>query len=224
MLDSHEILMVRHGQSTANATGVWQGQMDFPLSDEGRRQARLAGRALSGRDLDAVYSSPLARAFETAEIIAREAGFRDGIVPMDDLMERRGGILEGTTAAHREERYPELMRKWRAYAEEEGWAVVGAETDEEVLARFQAAVSTIRGRHGSGERVLVVSHGGAMRAFLRDVFGPGVLPGTVRAANASITRIEWSLNGELPRLLDLASTDHLADEGPGVTPPSGLIE
>ncbi|MEW6636961.1 MAG: histidine phosphatase family protein, partial [Actinomycetota bacterium] len=73
-----EIILVRHGQSTANASGVWQGQMEFPLSDEGRHQARLAGRALAEKRLDAIYSSPLSRAFETAEIIAREAGYRGG--------------------------------------------------------------------------------------------------------------------------------------------------
>jgi broad specificity phosphatase PhoE len=224
MPESHEILMVRHGQSTANASTIWQGQMDFPLSDEGRRQAEAAGRALKGERLDAVYSSPLSRAFETARIIAREAGFSGEVFAMDDLMERRGGILEGTTAAEREQRYPDLMRKWRLLPEEEGWAVVGAETDEDVLARFQRAISKIRGRHGAGERILVVSHGGVMRAFMRDVFGAGVLPGTVRAANASITRIEWSLDGEMPRLLELASTDHLLEDPSDTPPTSGTIE
>lgn len=179
---------------------------------------------MAGQRLAAIYSSPLGRAYETAQIIAREAGFRGEIAPVDELMERRGGILEGTTAAGREERYPELMRKWRTFPEEEGWAVVGAETDEEVLARFQAAISRIRGRHGAGERVLVVSHGGVMRAFLRDVFGPDVLSGTVRAANASITRIDWSLDGKMPLLLDLAATDHLLQNGPEAPPTSGVIE
>lgn len=198
--------------------------MDFPLSDAGRQQAKLAGSALSDARLDAIYSSPLGRAFETAEIIARESSFRGEIVSVDELMERRGGILEGTTTADREERYPEQMRKWRTFPEEEGWSVVGAETDEEVLDRFRDAISRIRSRHGAGERVLVVSHGGAMRAFLRDVFGADVLPGTVRAANASITRIEWSLDGEMPRLLELASTNHLLQSGAETPPTSGVIE
>lgn len=198
--------------------------MDFPLSDEGRRQAKLAGSALTGQRLDAIYSSPLSRAFKTAEIIAHETGFQGEIFPIDELMERRGGILEGTTAADREERYPEQMRKWRALPEEEGWAVVGAETDEEVLERFRTAISRIRGRHEAGERMLLVSHGGVMRAFLRDVFGPEVLPGTIRAANASITRIHWSLDGEMPRLLELASTDHMLEGGKDAPPISGVIE
>jgi broad specificity phosphatase PhoE len=208
-MPEQEFFLIRHGQSTANASGVWQGQMEFPLSEEGRLQARLAGKAMSGRPLDAIYSSPLGRAFETAEIIAREAGFPGQIVPMAGLMERHGGSLEGTTHAEREARNPELAKKLRGLPEEERWRLVGAETDEEVLARFEAAISDIRARHEADARLAVVSHGGVMRAFLRARFGPGVLPGTVRAANASITRIGWAKNGE-PRLLELASTRHLS--------------
>jgi broad specificity phosphatase PhoE len=203
-----EFLLIRHGQSTANASGVWQGQMEFPLSDEGRRQAHLAGKALSGVRLDAVYSSPLERALETAEIIARETGFGGPIVTLDGLMERRGGSLEGTTHAEREARNPQFERKLLSLPEEERWTLVGAETDEEILARFERAVSEIHARNEMGSRIVVVSHGGVMRAFLRDRFGPGVLPGTVRAANASITRFEWG-PGDEARLLELASTRHL---------------
>ena len=183
--------------------------MEFPLSEEGREQARLAGKALAGERIDAIYSSPLGRAFETAEIIARETGFGDPVVPVEGLMERRGGSLEGTTHAEREARNPALAKKLLSLPEEERWTLVGAETDEEVLARFEAAISGIRARHADGERILVVSHGGVMRAFLRDRFGPGVLPGKERAANASITRFEWVGGGE-PRLLEVASTGHLS--------------
>ncbi len=91
------------------------------------------------------------------------------------------------------------------------------ETDEEVMARFGAAISEVRHR-SQGTRVVVVSHGGAMRAFLRQRFGPGVLPGSCRAPNASITRIRWGRNGMGPELLDLASTAHLSGErGPDTT-------
>ncbi|MDQ3911745.1 MAG: histidine phosphatase family protein [Actinomycetota bacterium] len=200
--------MIRHGQSTANATGVWQGQLEFPLSEEGRRQARLAGRALASEPFDGLYSSPLSRAFETAEIIAHEAGFQGGVIPVRGLMERRGGLLEGTTLAEREALYPELMNKLLSIPEEDGWVVVGAETDEEVLARFERSISEIRARHPAGARIVVVSHGGAMRAFLRELFGGGILPGAERAPNASITRVEWTAEGQ-PRLSELASIGHL---------------
>ena len=204
---------MRHGQSTANAKGVWQGQMEFPLSDEGRWQAALAGRALAREPFDALYSSPLARAFETARIIAREAGYRDEVVPLAGLSERHGGVLEGHTWAEQEAQNPQFAETFLALPEEERWAFAGAETDEEVMGRFEAAISELRANHPDGARIVVVSHGGAMRAFLRDRFGPEVLPGRRRAANASITRIGWGRNGPGPELLDLASTVHLPGEG-----------
>ncbi|WP_166175516.1 histidine phosphatase family protein [Rubrobacter tropicus] len=210
--------MVRHGQSTANAKGVWQGQMEFPLSEDGRLQAALAGKALAREPFEALYSSPLARAFETATIIARESGFREEIVPLDGLSERHGGVLEGHTWAEQERLDPAFAKKFLSLPEEDRWAFAGAETDEEVMERFEAAISEIRERHPEGTRIVVVSHGGAMRAFLRDRFGPDVLPGTHRAANASITRIGWGRNGTGPELLDLASTLHLpGEEGPDKT-------
>jgi probable phosphoglycerate mutase len=186
--------------------------MEFPLSERGRAQASLAGHGLSRQPFEGLYSSPLSRAFETAEIIRDRTGFAGEVVPVEGLSERNGGILEGHTWAEQERRNPELARKFLAIPEEERWALVGAETDEEVIARFEEALSSIRALHPGGARIVVVSHGGVMRAFLRDLFGPEVLPGAQRAANASITRLQWGEMG--PRLLEVASTAHLA-ENPG---------
>jgi broad specificity phosphatase PhoE len=210
MPELQELLLVRHGQSTANARGIWQGQMEFPLSKEGRVQACLAGCGLSGDPFEGLYSSPLSRAFETAKIIRDRAGFEGEVVPVDGLSERNGGILEGHTWAEQEQLNPELAKKFLAIPEVERWALVGAETDEEVIARFEEALSSIRALHPGGSRIVVVSHGGVMRAFLRERFGTGVLPGTQRAANASITRMQWDESG--PRLLEVASTAHLTED------------
>jgi broad specificity phosphatase PhoE len=124
-------------------------------------------------------------------------------------VERHGGSLEGTTHEERETRHPEFTKKLLSLPEEERWTLVGAETDGEVLARFEAAITGISARHAPGERLVIVSHGGALRAFLRDRFGPTVLPGAERAANASITHVEWQ-TGHTPRLLKLACTQHLS--------------
>lgn len=217
MLQRLEIALIRHGQSTANATGVWQGQLDFPLSDKGRAQARLAGQALAAAPPDAIYASPLSRAYETARLIAGEVGFEDEVFTSSGLLERRGGLLEGTTADEREERYPDLMRKFLSLEESERWSLVGAETEEEVLGRFTEAIWSITGRHPHGGRIVIVSHGGAMRAFLREFFGPEILPHSQRAENASITRFYWGINGEEHRLLEVGSTGHLSplQDSPG---------
>lgn len=205
-----ELILIRHGQSTANAEGIWQGKLDFPLSSAGRKQAKSAGKALEDQRLDAFYASPLSRAFETAEIVAREAGFTGEITPVDALIERGGGAFEGNTWAEREQTMPDLISKFRSVPEEEGWSVIGAETDEEILARFAPAISEILSRHPLGSRIVVVAHGGVMRAFLRDLFGESVLAGKERAENASITQVEWPEGGE-PRLARLAATEHLPD-------------
>src|SRR4051794_39324245 len=125
-----EIALIRHGQSTANASGVWQGQLEFPLSEEGRRQAVEAGRALRGVEISGIYSSPLSRAFETARIIARKSGFSGEVVAMPGLMERHGGTLQGKTWAEQEANNPEFVEKFLALPEEERWAFADAETDE----------------------------------------------------------------------------------------------
>ena len=208
--ERQELVLVRHGQSTANATGVWQGQLDFPLSELGRRQASGAGRALRGTGISGAYASPLLRAFETATIVADEAGFAGEVVPVPGLMERKGGILEGHTWDEQEARDPEFAKKFLALPEEERWTLVGAETDEEIMQRFVEALSSIRAEHAPGERLLIVSHGGVMRAFLRDLFGEEILPGSERAPNASITRLLWSKDGTAPELLELAATGHLS--------------
>jgi broad specificity phosphatase PhoE len=210
--EQQEIILIRHGQSTANASGVWQGQLDFPLSEQGRLQATHTGRALRGTKISGVYASPLSRAFETAEIVAHEAGFSGKVIPIPDLMERHGGILEGHTWTEQEARNPALAKKFLALAEEERWTLVGAETDEEILARFERALSEILSYHRTADgSLVVVSHGGVMRAFLRARLGSTVLPGAERAPNASITRILWESN-TTPRLLELASTRHLPKE------------
>lgn len=210
-----EMILIRHGQSTANMSGVWQGQLDFPLSELGRLQAARTGHALKGTKISGIYSSPLSRAFETAETVAREAGFLREVVPMAGLMERHGGILEGHTWAEQEAQNPALAEKFLALPEEERWTLVGAETDEAIIARFEREISTILSHHYSADgSLVVVSHGGVMRAFLRHLFGPTVLPGAERAPNASITRILWDLAepDALPQLIELASTQHLISE------------
>ena len=210
-----EVLLIRHGQSTANASGVWQGQLDFSLSEEGRLQASEAGRALKGTSISGIYASPLLRALETAEIVAREAGFPGEVVPMPGLAERHGGVLEGYTWTEQEATNPKFAEKFLSLPEEERWAFAGAETDEEILVRFEEALSDILSSHSSSDGPLVVvSHGGVMRAFLRERFGPTVLPGDERAPNASFTRIRYNASNPdaAPELLEVASTSHLMPE------------
>ncbi len=157
------MLLVRHGQSTWNAAGRWQGQADPPLSDLGRLQAELAAGALSGvvgGALTAVWTSDLRRAAETARIIAAELGLGD-VVLDPGLRERAAGEWSGLTRHEIEERYPGYLepRAGRSgFAPSDRKRPPGWEHDQQLRARAVATLARIAER-ATGD-VLVVTHGG----------------------------------------------------------------
>lgn len=147
-----ELFLVRHGETEWNRLRRIQGRTDIPLNDTGRRQARATGRLLRRRRWDAVYSSPLNRAFETASIIADEVGL-GAPETVDALVERDYGAAEGLTFAEIDRRYPA------------GTSVPGRESRGHVADRVVPTLLQIAHRHPNGS-VIVVSHGGAIRAAL----------------------------------------------------------
>ena len=150
------LLLVRHGQSTWNAEGRWQGQEDPPLSRLGVEQARLAAGSLGG--FDVIASSPLQRALATATIIADALGI--GPVETDpDLMERNAGGYEGLTRAEIREAYPGHL--------EEGRHPPGWEDDDAVVTRAAGALGRLAAGAGTGGTALVITHGGVIRALER---------------------------------------------------------
>ena len=159
------LLLVRHGESTCNADGRWQGQANPPLSALGEQQAVDA--AVHVAPIDTVWSSDLARARRTAEIIA---GARRVDVCVDPrLRERDAGEWQGYTRAEIEELWPGYLESDRRPA--------GYETDDELLARVLHAIDEIGAVH-DGAAVLVISHGGVVRTLERH-FGAnlhGLLP------------------------------------------------
>ena len=94
------LLLVRHGETDWNAEGRLQGHTDRPLSDYGRRQARRLAEELEGEELEAIYSSDLARAHETAEIVGERLGLPVALEP--DLREKDWGTWEGLNAVERD--------------------------------------------------------------------------------------------------------------------------
>jgi broad specificity phosphatase PhoE len=179
-------VFVRHGQSTWNEVHRIQGQLDPPLSDEGRRQARLAGKRLAGRRFVAAYASDLARAFETALLIGESIDIEPQ--PMADLREIFLGRWEGLTTEELAEQFP---AEWARWAEEPSWDVVPeGEGAAEFEKRVGVAVDSILARHPQGD-VLLVTHGGVIQVALHRVVGRpnhGLFP--FRIQNASITVIE----------------------------------
>ncbi|HVH62179.1 MAG TPA: histidine phosphatase family protein [Candidatus Dormibacteraeota bacterium] len=177
---------MRHGQSTWNSEHRIQGQLDPPLSEEGRHQAELLAARLLGRSFAGFYSSDLKRAFETAEVIGRLIG--QPPQPMVELREIFLGEWEGLNTHEIAERYPEA---WASWVEEPDWDVVpGGEGAALFDTRVAGALEEIFQRHPSGD-VLLVTHGGVIQVAIHRVVGHpsrGLFPFKIQ--NASITQIE----------------------------------
>jgi len=137
------LLLVRHGETDWNADGRLQGQTDRPLSDFGRRQARRLAEELADEELEAIYSSDLVRARETAEIVGKRLGLPVALDP--DLREKDWGTWEGLTAVERD-RVEFVGESTQAHQE-----------------RILRALRGIATHHPGDGRVLVVTHGGSMR-------------------------------------------------------------
>jgi uncharacterized phosphatase len=164
-----ELYLVRHGETDWNRQRRIQGLTDIPLNDTGREQARMTGMLLARAQWDAVLTSPLSRAAETGAIIAAELGLPTP-PSIGAVVERNYGEAEGLDFRELERRFPP------------GSDVPGRETREEVAARVvPALIELAEARHG--ERLVIVSHGGAIRAVLGEV-DPGVEHGMI--TNGSI--------------------------------------
>jgi len=149
------LLVVRHGRSVWNTQGRWQGHADIPLDDEGMQQAVVAAEVLGA--FDAVWASDLQRATLTAQIIAELHGI--GPVLIDPrLRETDVGPWEGLRAHEVEAGWPGFLA---AKQRPEGF-----EPYPDAAARVLAALVDIAAQHRGGE-VLVVSHGGVIRAVRR---------------------------------------------------------
>lgn len=155
-----ELLIVRHGESVANAEGRMQGQRDYPLSEAGQRQAALLGAFLknAGFRFDAAYTSPLERARATASVLTSALGMAEAeLAP--ELSELHAGHLQGLTQAEIAERFPGFLQ--RALTELGDFSEYGGESYAEVQARVKSLVARWHARHlGEAHRVLAVAHGG----------------------------------------------------------------
>jgi len=182
------LLLVRHGESTWNATRRIQGQLDPPLSDRGLDQARELGERLAGHQLAGFYCSDLVRTRQTAEEIAASLGIDP--VHEQGLREIALGAWEGKTRAELMEEFPALWERWRR---EPSWDVVpGGEGAHVFAGRVTSTLERIRERHPEGD-VLCVTHGGVIQVAILNVVGrgsQGVFPFLIE--NGSLTVIQRS--------------------------------
>lgn len=210
------LLLWRHGRTAHNASARLQGQVDIPLDDVGRWQARTAAaRLLARHEPTRVVTSDLSRAHATAEFLARGAGLE---LAVDARLRERGfGIWEGLTGDEIVARWPQEFAVWRSGGEPAG---VGAESRAEVAERVGVAVDEHAAALGRSDTLVVVSHGSAISSTVGRLLGLGdrlhVFTGMLNAHWAELAstthegRTAWRLTG-----YNLGPTDASSDWNAG---------
>lgn len=185
--------LLRHGQTDWNIDLRLQGSTDIPLNETGREQARVAAAHLNREDWDIIIASPLSRAKDTADIVAKQLGMNVVIVP--ELIERSFGVAEGLDHA-----------SWRKLYESHQ-VIEGLESLEDLRTRTVHLLDIIANEY-SGQRVFAVSHGAFIRKVLTIVTN-GELPREgERLSNASLNRFMhadglWTITDYRPESLGI---------------------
>jgi probable phosphoglycerate mutase len=187
-------IVVRHGETRWNVEQRIQGNGDSPLTPRGLAQADAIAERLANEPFDALVSSDLGRAMQTAQRIARRTGHT--VVPDARLRERHFGDGEGLTYAEIDRLHPGAFS--RTQEMDPDYRVPGGETRREFHHRIMLAFEALATEH-DGRRLCVVAHGGVLAAIYRVIHGiPVAQPHTIPIANAAYNAItfeadRWSL-------------------------------
>ncbi|OMP02065.1 Histidine phosphatase superfamily, clade-1 [Corchorus olitorius] len=209
-----EIVVVRHGETEWNADGRIQGHLDVELNEAGRQQAAsVADRLSKEPKISAVYSSDLKRALVTAETIAARCGGLE-VIKDPDLRERNLGDLQGLVFREAAKLSPKAYKAFLSHRTEQD-IPGGGESLDQLYSRCTSSLQRIASKH-KGERVVVVSHGGAIRALYKRACPDGK---TGKVLNTSVnvfhlTDDEWTIKswGDVSHLEQTGSMEQAYTE------------
>ncbi len=195
-----ELYIFRHGQTVWNKEHKIQGSADIELTDEGRALARKVAEDISDIRFDAIYSSPLMRAYETACILRGDRALE--IVCDDRIREMDFGVLEGKSFhyIHSEgidPRYSVFFSHPEAFERPQG-----GESMAEVCARAASFIDDIRGRHGASERIMIVAHGTSNKAMMKHLRGLEMKDFWYGGLQKNCAAMIVSLDGERVEVID----------------------
>ena len=206
MLEATRLIAVRHGETAWNVDTRLQGQLDIPLNDRGREQARRVGQALVHESPQVIVSSDLLRAHDTALAISRATGLP--VLTDSGLRERHFGHWQGHTYAEVAQQWPEASERWRRRE-----ADAGPEGGETLQAFFERCVSTatrLSTAH-AGKTLVLVAHGGVLDCLHRAACRiPLTAPRTWELPNTGINRLLYTGSGFT--LVGWADVHHLDDD------------
>jgi len=202
-LSTTTALLIRHGQTDWNVERRWQGHYDAPLNAAGREQACRLARRLAGWPIEAIYSSDLRRAAETAQILGDAVGLTPVLDPA--WRELHVGAFEGHTREEIRERFPEA---WAQMSQGFIQAPQGeslSELGRRVAPRFEQLLA-----EHEAQMFAIVSHGATLRSLLGHVLGldDGRLPRLTLAGNTGLSIVE-ARAGSPPLITRLNDTTHL---------------
>ncbi len=160
------LILIRHGETTWNEQGRWQGHLNSDLTAAGEQQAQAIGARLAGTTFDALYSSDLGRARQTAEAIASRTG--RPIITEPGLRERALGVFEGLTTSEIRERFP---LEYEGFQSRDPDHIIPE--GESLRDKHERAVRTLERIAAShaGQTVVVVTHGGVLDSAFRHALG-----------------------------------------------------
>ncbi len=166
------LYMLRHGEALDDIEDCYGGIADFPLTDRGREQARAVGKDLAKESIEEIYTSPLARAEESARIIAAEAGDSVPVTVVEDLQERNSyGVLSGVNKKRAKEIFGRVLSQ---LTEKPGYSrepLVGAEDFDAFLERVRRAFDEVLrlAQSRRQQRIAIMTHGKFTQALFEEV-------------------------------------------------------
>jgi 2,3-bisphosphoglycerate-dependent phosphoglycerate mutase len=200
------LYLIRHGESVFNAEGRIQGHSPVPLSELGRRQGQAVADALAGQPIDALYSSLLPRAYQTAEILSARLNLP--IRSDDRLKEVNVGIFQGQVRRELDRKFPEEMARW--VSEDLDYALPQGESRRELIARGREVIQEIaRQEH---RHVAIVSHGRLLMMTLKSLLEMPLKQPPFSLQNGSITTVEYHSTGRF-EVVALDQIEHLRGVG-----------
>jgi broad specificity phosphatase PhoE len=204
-----DFYFLRHGESEGNSARLMQGRGDYPLSEAGREQARRIAGWFADRRIGRLLSSPLARALETARILADRLELAE-VELREELNELDIGLFTGLSVEQIRARHPEA---WRFFLRESWEGVPGAERIASLQDRAERLWELLAGSAVAGRAALCVTHSGIMQWVLKATLGCRTWMPVVPMGNCSVSRFsvdnrregeplgyyaEWSLINHQP--------------------------
>ncbi|MEZ5672465.1 MAG: histidine phosphatase family protein [Thiotrichaceae bacterium] len=177
-----KLIVIRHGETTWNLDGRYQGHADSPLTERGIAQAEAVGKRMKKQPFDVLYSSDLTRAYRTAQCIAIEAGQE---IKIDtQLRERNLGIFQGMCKGEFVQQHPEIYAKYQANLLD--YVIPQGESFRQCYQRSIQCFEILAQRH-TGATVVAVTHGGILANLLKHVLNiPLQAPRNFHVWNASL--------------------------------------